>query len=122
MVTNVTNLSRNGLRDWLIQRVTSVVLGAWFVFISGYILCHSNLDYITWSNLFSYTPMRIFTFLALVSMVSHAWIGIWTVLTDYFTERFQGAAALPIRLGLQVVCALVLVVYLVWGVQVIWGL
>ena len=122
MVTNATNLSRSGLRDWLIQRATSIVLGAYFLFILIYILCHPHLDFTTWSNLFSLTWMRVFTFLALLSMVCHAWVGIWTIITDYFTERMQGSKALCIRLFFQAFFALLLAIYLVWGVQIIWGL
>jgi len=122
MVTNATNLSRSGLRDWLIQRVTSFILGAYFLFILIFILCHPSMDFNTWSNLFSTTVMRIFSFLALLSMVCHAWIGIWTISTDYFTDRMQGPKALTIRLLFQAVFALLLAIYLVWGVQIIWGL
>ena len=32
MVTSVTNLSRSGLYDWMAQRVSAVVLAAYFIF------------------------------------------------------------------------------------------
>ena len=122
MVTNATNLSRSGLRAWIIQRVSAVILGAFFLFILIYIFCHPGIDYATWKNLFSLTWVRIFTFLALLSMVAHAWIGIWTISTDYITSRMHGSKAVVVRIFFQAIFALLLVIYLVWGVQIIWGL
>ena len=37
MVTSVTNLSRSGLYDWMAQRVSAVVLAAYFIFLIGYL-------------------------------------------------------------------------------------
>ena len=31
MVTSVTSFSRNGVSDWLVQRVSAVLLGVYFV-------------------------------------------------------------------------------------------
>ncbi len=122
MVDNATNFSRSGLRDWLIQRVTSIILGLYFLFILIFILCHTGMSFVVWSDLFSQTWFRVFSMLALLSMFCHAWIGIWTIITDYFTERMQGSKALGIRLLLQGAFLLLLAVYLVWGTQIIWGL
>ena len=119
---SVTNLSRNGLRDWLIQRITSVILAVYFFLVLGYIICHPGLDYITWMQLFSNDGMKIFTLLALFSLVFHGWIGVWTIITDYFSNHVQRKRALGTRLLLQIFFALLLVVYLFWGIQIIWGL
>lgn len=122
MVTNATNLSRSGLRDWIIQRGTSVILSAYFIFLLIYFAVHPNINFHTWSSLFTLTSVRVFTLLALLSMVLHAWIGVWTISTDYFTERLQQKKAVWFRLSFQSFFALLLLVYLLWGIQVIWGL
>ena len=122
MVTNITSLTGNGLRDWLIQRITAVIAGLYFLFLLVWLLCHGHVNYTAWSGLFDHTWMRVFTLLALLSVVCHAWTGIWTITTDYITERMQGPRALYVRLTLQILFFLLLVVYLVWGIQIIWGL
>ncbi|MCY4329468.1 MAG: succinate dehydrogenase, hydrophobic membrane anchor protein [Endozoicomonadaceae bacterium] len=122
MVTNATSLSGSGLRDWIIQRATSVVLSAYFIFLLVYLICHPNINFYTWSGLFSTTAMKVFTLLALLSMVLHAWVGAWTISTDYFTERMQSSKAIWFRLFFQSFFALLLLVYLIWGIQIIWGL
>ena len=63
----------------------------------------------------------MFSVLALLSLVVHAWIGMWTVSTDYLTVRLLGPKATGLRLVFQGGYALVLFVYLVWGVQILWG-
>ncbi|MHC9036599.1 succinate dehydrogenase, hydrophobic membrane anchor protein, partial [Cobetia marina] len=40
MVNNITNFSRSGLSDWVLQRVSAVVLAAYSVFMVGYLLLH----------------------------------------------------------------------------------
>ncbi|KFF50150.1 MULTISPECIES: succinate dehydrogenase, hydrophobic membrane anchor protein [Salinicola] len=114
MVTNITNLGRSGLSDWLIQRVSALVLAVYALFLVAYLLFHPNLDYVTWSGLFAQTWMRIFSLLAFISMAAHAWVGLWTISTDYL--KHTGA-----RFGFQAVVILAIFVFLVWGVQVLWG-
>ncbi|ANF58503.1 succinate dehydrogenase, hydrophobic membrane anchor protein [Halotalea alkalilenta] len=114
MVTNVTNLGRSGLSDWLVQRASAVILALYTVFIVGYLLLHPQLDYLTWSGLFERTSMRVFTLLALLSIAAHAWIGLWTVVTDYIKWT-------NLRLALQAFVILALFVFVVWSVQVLWG-
>ncbi|MEC9481847.1 MAG: succinate dehydrogenase, hydrophobic membrane anchor protein, partial [Halomonas sp.] len=58
--------------------------------------------------------MRIFSLLAFLSLAAHAWIGLWTVVTDYIKP-------VGIRFTAQVVIILAIFVFLVWGVQVLWG-
>ena len=65
MVTNVTNLSRSGLYDWMAQRVSAVVLAAYFIFLIGYLVANPGIDYTQWHGLFANNWMRIFSLLAL---------------------------------------------------------
>ena len=122
MVTNITNLSRSGLHDWMLQRFTAIVLGAYFGYLTSYVLMNPGLDYAQWSDLFSQTWMRIFTLLALVSVLVHGWIGMWTITTDYLNDRALGSQSVWIRFPVQVACFIALFSYLFWGVQILWGL
>ena len=122
MVTSVTSFGRSGLYDWLIQRVGGVVMAAYVVFIVAYILLNPELTFEQWKSLYSHLCMRVFTFVTLLSFVSHAWIGLWAVLTDYLTDRLLGAKATVLRIFAQMVLGGVAVTYLVWGIEVIWGI
>ncbi len=115
MGVSITNFGRSGLSDWLLQRFSAVVLAAYTVFMVGYILATPGLDYVQWKEFFECTGVRIFTLLALISTVAHAWIGMWTISTDYIKPAV-------IRFAFQVTCFLAIFVYLVWGIDIIWGL
>ena len=43
MVTNITNLGRSGLSDWLIQRISAVILAVYALFMVLYLLAPCSL-------------------------------------------------------------------------------
>jgi succinate dehydrogenase / fumarate reductase, membrane anchor subunit len=114
MVENVTSLTGNGLRDWLIQRLTAIVLAAYALFLLAYIIICAPLTFDHWHGLFSHGLMRVFTVLALLSVFYHSWIGLWTIFTDYIKCPY-------LRLTLQTLVVVVLLGYLVWGIDIVWG-
>jgi len=118
-VTTVTNLGRSGLSDWLLQRVSGVILLAYFLFV-GWVVAQ-GVDYASWKALFDQTWVKVFSLMALLSLAAHAWIGLWAVLTDYLTERLMGQTGNVLRFTLQMLTGLVIFVYVVWGVQILWG-
>jgi succinate dehydrogenase / fumarate reductase membrane anchor subunit len=120
MVRVVTSFGRSGLSDFLLQRVSGVVIAVYFFFVVGWLLTHRGVDYSTWLSLHQLTSMRIFNTAALLSVVAHAWIGIWVVLTDYVTVRLLGAKATALRLSLEIIAIGVLIAYTLWGLAIVW--
>lgn len=122
MVTSVTSFGRSGVSDWLVQRVSAVVLAAYFIFMGGYLLLNgSELDYAQWVTLHQGFAMRVFSLLAILSLAAHAWIGLWAVLTDYVTARVMGPKATVLRVLLQLGMIVVTVIYVVWAINILWG-
>ena len=122
MVRAVTSFGRSGLSDWLVQRVSGVVLLAYTLVVAGYLLANgAELTYEQWNAFFDLTCMRVLSTAALLSVVAHGWIGMWAVSTDYMTERLMGAKGTVLRLLFQAVCAALLFTYLVWGIQILWS-
>lgn len=115
MVTTITSFGRSGLYDWMIQRATAVILLVYSLFMLGYLFVNPDLDFVQWRALFDQTWMRVFTLLTLLSLGAHAWIGLWSVSTDYIKPTGP-------RFMFQVICGTAMFTYLVWGVQVLWGL
>jgi succinate dehydrogenase / fumarate reductase membrane anchor subunit len=121
MVTNVLSLGRSGLYDWVIQRLSAVI-------ILLYVLCHAaivigtpEMTYSEWRGLFANTTMRIFSLVTLLALCAHAWVGIWTIATDYLTTRMLGAKATAIRFIFLMICLCVTVIYLIWGIMIFWS-
>ena len=121
MVTAVTSMGRSGLYDWLMQRVSAVVLLSYALCLAAFLIMNGDVSYEQWKALYSNTAMRVFSLLALISLGIHAWVGLWAVFTDYFTERLMGTTGNVIRFLLQIACGLIMFIYLIWGVQILWG-
>lgn len=115
MVNNVTSLTQSGLRDWLVQRTSAIILGLYGIFLFAFLLLNKPLTFDVWHSLFSNNLMKLFTLLALLSLVLHAWVGIWTVFTDYIKPPL-------LRLTLQILMILSLICYFVWGIVILWGI
>lgn len=114
MVTNITSLTGNGLKDWLIQRISSIYLLGYFIFLFSFLLAHPNLNYTDWHLLFHDWKFKIATLLALFFLSLHAWIGIWTVTTDYIKPT-------GLRLFIQMMVLLGLLSQFIWGLMMMWG-
>lgn len=114
MVTNVTSLTGNGLKDWLIQRVSAVYFGLYCLFVFSFVFIHADMTFSQWQSLFHNQIFKIASIVALFTFFVHTWIGIWTVTTDY-------VKCTAIRLSVQLFVALILLVQLIWGIEILWG-
>lgn len=115
MVASVTNFGRSGVYDWVIQRVSGVVIGVYVVVLMGYLLFHPDLGYEQWRDFITSTVMQVASTLTLLAILAHSWIGLWMITTDYLNNTF-------VRFSCQSACGVVAAVYLVWGIKIIWGL
>lgn len=118
MVTQVYSLSRSGLSDFVVQRVSAVILAAYALCLIGFFL--GDVDHAGLKAFFYSTPMQIFSTLALLATIAHAWIGVWTVATDYLRPAHIGGMATSLRFGVLLLCVLTLFVYLLWALKIIW--
>jgi len=92
---------------------------AYFVFVAYQL--GASVDYTAWRGLFDQTWVKVFTLLAALSLAAHSWIGLWSVFTDYLTERLLGTAGNVLRLLCQLGASLALVVYVIWVVVIVWS-
>ncbi len=114
MVKSVTSVNHVGLRDWIIQRVSALLMAVYFVGIIVFFVAHPDVTYTDWYNLFSSMSVKIITLLLIVSLLWHAWIGIWTVITDYIKCSI-------LRLTINSIVLLVLVAFFLAGLFILWG-
>ena len=107
-----------GLRDWLAQRITAVLMALFTLAILVQVLLPGNPDvsaYYKWSAIFSHQWMKVLTFVNIVAILWHAWAGTRDVLMDYV--RPVGT-----RLALQAATIVWLVGCAGWALQVLWRL
>lgn len=121
-VTNVTSLTRSGLADFVVQRVSAVIIAAYALCVIGFFATAPELSHSRLVDYFGGTIMQLFSTLTVLATAAHAWIGMWTVGTDYVRPHYFGAHATAWRLTYQALCLSVLFVYVVWGLRIFWSL
>ena len=103
-----------GLRDWLSQRVTAVVMILYTLLALAIVLWHGGLDHASWESVFAHPGFKLATFLFMMALLWHAWVGVRNILMDYVKP-------VGLRLTLQVAVIGVLVGYAGWTIQILWG-
>ena len=121
-VKSATGLTGSGTRDWIVQRISAVVLAIYSVVMLGFFLTHGHVTYVQWVEFMMSLPMRLFSLVAIIALAGHAWVGMWTVFTDYITSTKLGPSAAGIRLVLQAAMIIAIFVYLFWGIMIFWGI
>lgn len=113
MVNRTVVGAHYGLKDWLAQRVTALVMAVYTIVIAVVWLAGGPFSYNTWKSLFSQGWMRFATLLFVISMLYHAWVGVRNIWMDYVKNT-------GLRLALEVATVLWLVGCGGWAVQVLW--
>jgi succinate dehydrogenase / fumarate reductase, membrane anchor subunit len=102
-----------GLKEWIIQRVTAIVMVVFTVVLLVDYCITGSATYEGWAGLFANQFMKLLTLLALFSLFYHAWIGVRDIWMDYVKP-------VSIRLTLQVLTVLYLVACAAYAVQILW--
>ena len=103
-----------GVGDWLLQRLTAVVMAGYTVFLGLMLAMHRPAGYAGWRDMFSETWFRVGTMLFVAALLYHAWVGMRDILMDY-------VKATGVRLTAQFAVGFVLLVYLVWAGAILWN-
>lgn len=114
MVKSVLSVSHPGLRDWIVQRISAIILAFCTFGLAYYFITHPNLSFVEWRMLFSPVGMKVLTLLVVLSLAFHAWVGIWTVVTDYVKPAL-------LRFVIDVLVFLTLLACFLWSLLIVWG-
>lgn len=104
-----------GLRDWLSQRVTAALMAVFTIVLIAQVLFGASMGYDRWAAIFSSQWMKVLTFVVIVSLAWHAWVGVRDIWMDYVKP-------VGVRLLLQVLTISWLVGCAGWAIQVLWRL
>lgn len=105
-----------GLRDWLAQRVTAILMALFTVVVLAQVICTKGpIGYDKWAGIFSAEWMKVLTFSVIVALAYHVWIGVRDIWMDYIKP-------VSVRLSLQVFSIVWLVGCAGWAIQVLWRL
>ncbi|WP_027016627.1 succinate dehydrogenase, hydrophobic membrane anchor protein [Comamonas composti] len=105
-----------GIRDWLVQRATAVLMALFTIVLLAQILLSSGpMGYDLWAGIFAPQWMKFLTFGVIVALIWHVWVGVRDIWMDYV--KFAG-----LRLVLQIFTIFWLVGCAAWGFQILWRL
>ncbi|MES2975068.1 MAG: succinate dehydrogenase, hydrophobic membrane anchor protein [Pseudomonadota bacterium] len=105
-----------GLRDWLSQRVTALVMAVFTLIVVLQVVSTSGpVGYDRWAGIFAAQWMKVLTFVVIVSLLWHVWVGMRDIWMDYVKP-------VSIRLALQILTIVWLTACAGWAVQVLWRL
>ncbi|MBN9474201.1 MAG: succinate dehydrogenase, hydrophobic membrane anchor protein [Bordetella sp. SCN 67-23] len=107
-----------GVKDWILQRVTAVILVIYTLVLGIGALVTPEFTYENWVRLFNFEVLsfplgKLLAMLAFISLAYHAWIGVRDIWMDYVKPT-------GIRLALQVLTVLWLVGSVVYAAQILW--
>ena len=122
VLVSETKMSKRGLIDFIVQRLSAIIIGIYAIHLTIVFSLNGDMDYEAWKSYFSSGYALILSTLAVLSIVLHAWIGMWTVGTDYIRGQALGNAGNGIRIAYQFLLAALLIAYLIWVLMLIWGL
>ncbi len=102
-----------GVGNFLLQRLTAVIMVVFFAILAFRVLAAGTLDYVAWATIFVPVWMKVLTLVAIIALLYHAWIGVKDIWMDYIKPVWA-------RLTLQTLTALWLLACAVWAVQILW--
>lgn len=115
MVRSLLHLFSHGMNEWLLQRLSAIIMTLYILAFAVVLLLSRPLDYAGWRGLFELEAVKIASFAFFLSLLLHAWIGVQDVLSDYI--RSNG-----LRTVLKFSAGAVLVVLGVWTIRILWGI
>ena len=119
MVKRVVVGAHYGFKDWLLQRVTAVVMALYTVLFAVKVMLLPTYDSFSWYALFADglagAFMRFVTFVFFMALFYHAWVGVRDIFMDYVKP-------ISVRLALHAVVAFLLLGYAGWAAQILWRL
>jgi succinate dehydrogenase / fumarate reductase, membrane anchor subunit len=104
-----------GLKDWLAQRATAVVMALFTLVLLAQVLLGGKMDYYKWSGIFAQQWMKVLTLIVIVSLAYHVWVGVRDICMDYIKPVGVRLVAQVATIGWLVGCT-------GWAVQVLWRL
>jgi len=104
-----------GWRDWLAQRISALLMALFTLAVLLQLLFSGASGYDRWAGIFAAQWMKVLTFVVIVSLAWHAWIGMRDIWMDYVKP-------FAVRIALDVATVAWLVGCAGWAVQVLWRL
>lgn len=101
-----------GLMEWLLQRVSSLYMAGFVVYIVVYFSIAPIHDYVAWKAWFASGPVRLAWALFFLSLLVHIWIGLRSIYMDYLHPLW-------LRFSVSLLTAFGLLALGLWSAQIL---
>jgi len=103
-----------GVKDWLAQRVTAIVMAVYTIVLLVAFLGAQEFSYEGWAGLFAKQWFKLFSLVTFLGLFYHAWVGIRDIWMDYVKSA-------GLRLVLMLATIFWLLACAAWTVQILWS-
>lgn len=108
----MVKLAFSGLAAWVVQRGSAVYMLAWALYALVSLAVQPRTTFVEWSGWVHGAGVSAGSALFFLALSCHLWVGLRDVLIDY-------ARPAPLRLGLLIALAAVLVALAAWAMFVL---
>ena len=104
-----------GMRLWLAQRLTALVMAFYIVLLVIMLLIMQPAGFAAWHDFVAPIWFRLLTLIFFMCLLMHAWLGVADVLQDYIFNK-------TLRAYMQIAVDIALVGYLIWLMFILWNM
>ncbi len=105
-----------GLRDWMMQRITGLLMVIFTLAVVAQVIFTSGpITYTSWAGIFASQWMKSLTFVTILALCWHTFVGMRDIFMDYIKPVY-------LRLALHVAAIVWLLGCAGWAIQVLWRL
>ena len=104
----------NGLRPWLLQRLSAVCIAAFLIFVLVSLAGARSISFSAWHDWVSQPLVNAAFSLFVVALLAHAWVGTRDVIMDYVKPAM-------LRFVVLTLFALFLFASLFWSLRVLFS-
>tara|TARA_Y100001970_G_scaffold260290_1_gene342195 strand:+ start:8257 stop:8616 length:360 start_codon:yes stop_codon:yes gene_type:complete len=101
-----------------VQRYSAVYLLAYTIWVSSFLIANNPLEYNSWTVFTNKIDFLVFTSLAAALSIIHAFIGLWTIGTDYFTSRTLGFLSMSLAKYADVIRGAYTIFFTLLGISI----
>lgn len=103
----------NGVYEWIIVRLSAIIIAFYCITLCSFIALTKNLSYTQWYTFFNSNVIKIFNFIILLLVLAHTWIGLRHILEDYIKS-------ITLRRFVIGLASMILYIYFLLGTIIIW--
>ena len=103
-----------GLRHWMLQRFTALVMAIYSMVLAAMLLAFGAASFDAWRGMFVFAWFKAATLAFLWCLMAHAWLGVRDIIKDYVPIPW-------VKIALQRLLVASLFVYAGWSAIILWS-